>query len=275
MRPLLSLLLCGGLSFGICGLDFPVELKYKVEKKVGKEYRRADVVVYLPVEGEEAERGEKGLARVKAKKSKGELTVVIDPTRNVEEEWFLFIPVKEGYLHEEAYLEKVFSNNPSIKEVYYIYPVDITNKGTLFLLPPSYAGERLYLKVKYEGKVGEPVVKTARKEEKKKKKPVKVVKVVYSFAFGYAKTETDNMNVENLRKLIDELSLAGKLKKVEIVGFADGKTKNPERNEAVARSRAISIAKKLFQEHRVACLVNERGVAKLTNPQAVRESPSP
>ncbi|NPB06705.1 MAG: hypothetical protein GXO03_03755 [Aquificae bacterium] len=255
---LLSFLIWGGLSFGACGLDFPVELKYKVEDKVGKEYRRADVVVYVPVTGRSVPKGE-GEAELEAEAKKGELVIHIKPKKNFSE-WFLFIPVKKGYLHEEAYLEKVYSRSPSMKEVYHAYPVDITREGTFFLLPPSTPGEKLVLKIKYEGEVGKPRVFTSRPEQEEKSE---TVKVIYSFAFGYAKTETDNMNLKNVKKLIEQLAKSGKLAKVEIVGYADGKSTDPERNEQVAKERALSVARKLFSEHSVACLLSEKGIAKL------------
>ncbi|NPB07326.1 MAG: hypothetical protein GXN96_00185 [Aquificae bacterium] len=262
MRWLALILLVSGMGFGVCGLDFSVEMKYKVEEKVGKEYRRTDVVLYIPVEGEVQEE-EGRLAELKKEVRGEELLLTLKPLRNFNGEWFLVVPLRSGYVHEEAYIEKVISEKPSVKEIYYVYPADISPKKVEFPLPPTSPGEKLLVKLKLKGEVGKPQVRLKESRSKTVKKQ-KYIKVVYSFNFRYARTDTDNLNIKNLKRLIDQLALVNRLKRVEIIGYADGKTKNLKKNEEVARKRALTIARKLFSEHRVACLVNERGVARLT-----------
>jgi len=258
----LHILFISGLVFGVCGLDFSVEMKYKVEEKIGSEYRRADVVLYIPLE--ETVEESQDIAKVSFKREGEELKLTIVPTKNFKGDLLLVIPLRNGYVHEEAYLEKIISEKPSVKEIYYIYPADLSPKKVVFPLPPSSPGEKLVMSIRLKGEVGNPYVKLKDAEVKKVKKP-KFLKVVYSFNFGYAKTDTRDINVRNLKVLIDQLALFNRLKKVEIIGFADGKTKNMKKNEEVAKRRAISIARKLLADHKVACLLNKRGVAKLTS----------
>ncbi|GAB6066658.1 hypothetical protein JCM9492_17540 [Aquifex pyrophilus] len=250
---ILILLLKLTFSGEFCGINYEVDIKQKVWSEIGKSFRRTDVILYIPLKYTELGKSIEGLL-INMKQKGNNARIYIEVKKPLREDWLLVIPFKNAYVEEFAKVEKIKNNKPSVKEVFTAYPFFISNDRIEFPMPPLNPTEKLKVSIKHRGNIGKPFGKL------KKEKNInmeKVIKIVYSFVFQYGRTETEDMNIKNLRDLINVLSELNKLERVEIIGMADGKTRNPKKNEEVAKRRALYIAEKLLGREKMNCLLKK------------------
>ena len=264
-------LLIGSFSFSApnCNLPFPIEIKYKTVNKVGKQYRKADVIIHIPflVKSTVLKKtnNEKPEVKLEFKVEKDKALAYIKATKPLKRDLLLIQPIKEGFVYEEAHVKKIISLSPKVEEVFIVYPVDVKRNYISFPLPPLSLGEQLIVEYRFEGNLEKPYVKYVETSNKQKLKETKIfLTVKYSFLFKYAKSHVNDENVKNVKSFLKQLSNYGIEAKVEIVGFADGKSKNPKKNEEVAKRRALEIAKRIFPESVLSCLQTSIPVVKLS-----------
>lgn len=265
---LLLLLIHISYSTPKCQLPFPVELKYKTVKEVGKKYRKTDVIIHIPV----------ALKFVKIKQPSKEKPAVdlnlriedktaiteLKALEPLKSDLLLIQPIEKGFVYEEAHVRRIISRTPKIEEIFIVYPMDVKKNYISFPLPSISVGEKLIVEYKFEGKLGEPYIRYIYPKEnlRKIKKPV-FINVKYSFIFKYAKATVNDENVKNIKNLLKQLKNLGLNPKIEIIGFADGQTKNPKRNEEIAKKRALEIAKRIFPEEFKSCITSYVPIIKI------------
>jgi len=267
---ILGLLLLLGISFGVCppGLNVSLDLSAETVDKKGKQFRRADVLVFIPVDRNSLGRELPPLvsrARVLPLGEGGyEVRITL---RNVSDR-----TVEGAYLEQgigtassppeniEAF--RVLSRKPFIFEPVNLYPTDLREGKLVVKLPPLKPGEEL--EISYLLSSGEepplPRVRGVPPVIREKKERVYMLVAKYSFLFGYGKTRTSDINLDNLREVLEGFRRAGLKPVVKITGLADGKTRNPKRNAEVANRRARFVAEKVLGEN-YACYVR-RGFAE-------------
>ncbi|RUM32048.1 MAG: hypothetical protein DSY42_01830 [Aquifex sp.] len=251
-------------AFAVCGLNYDVEIKFKIEKKIGKKFRRADVILYVPIIYNSKYEKLKGID-LKIKTGKDNAKIIVRTKSPIKNDWILAIPFNNGYVDEVATVEKYLSSEPLIKEVLTVYPLEISSNIIKFPVPPLNPSEKLIVTVKHTGRLGNPYAEfTISNKNEGKKHEVRIVKFVYSFSFGYAKTTTRDLNLGNLKAVIGTLSTLNKIKKIEIIGIADGHSKNPVLNKEIAKKRALNIAGKLFSDRTFQCIVKRKGVVYIS-----------
>lgn len=248
------LLLKFTFSGEFCGINYKVEIKQKVWNKIGEAYRRVDVILYLPVKYIQKEK-DIDILMISMHQKENNANIYIETKKPLKEDWLLVIPFRNAYVEESAKIEKVTSYKPFVKEVFTAYPFLISRDRIEFPMPPLRPTEKLKVSIKHRGKIGKPYGKFTKEKKVNKER---VIKIVYSFPFGYGKTKTEDRNIHNLRNLIGVLSEINKLEKVEIIGMTDGKTVNPKKNREVARKRAVYIAERLFGKNKTMCILRKQ-----------------
>ena len=162
-------------------------------------------------------------------------------------------------------MKKILSFSPLIEEVFVVYPVDVTKSYISFPLPYISLGERLIVEYKFEGSLDKPYVKYAKLPDRQEYEQSKVfLTVKYSFFFKYASANIKDKNTENIKALLIELQNSGISPRVEVTGFADGKSTNPKRNEEIAKKRALEVAKRILPDSVLSCLDLSISVVKLS-----------
>ncbi|NPA32127.1 MAG: hypothetical protein GXO04_00710, partial [Aquificae bacterium] len=243
-------------------------------KEKGRLYRRADVVLYVPLEVNTLRRREG--VRIKTETKGKETKVHVRTQESIEGDWLLLVPSRFANLEESALVEVYMGREPTVKKVLTVYPVEVTRDYVKFALPPLRTGEEMIIVLKHEGKIGKP---QALISENKPKRRTVEVRITYSFTFPHAGTLLRDPNVKNVRELIKTLSELGKLRKVEIIGSADGNTKDPKRNEEVAKKRALTLARLILPPDALACALSPRADARerprTSGKTSARESLSP
>ena len=245
-----------------CNLPYSVDIKYITVKEVGRKYRKADVIIRIPIVTKTLRFQEKKVTEERPSvnlefKVEGEKAITqIQAVRPLERDLLLVQPIEKGFVHEEAHVKRVISKSPEIEEVFIVYPVDVKKNYISFPLPSISVGEKLIVEYKFKGKLRKPYIKYVELKKPSPKKEEVVLKVKYSFLFSYAKTEINDENIKNIRNLLNQIEKYGIKANVEIVGYADGKSTDLKKNEAIARKRAIEIAKRLFQKDIMECLVS-------------------
>lgn len=199
----------------------------------------------------------------KAEKSRA--LTSIQAIKPLKGDLLLIQPIKRGFVHEEAQVRKILSFSPLIEEVFVVYPADVTKNYISFPLPSISLGEKLIVEYKFEGSLDTPYVKYAKPSDKQEYEQSKVfLTVKYSFFFKYANTYIKDENIENIKALLRELQNYGISPRVEVIGFADGKSTNPKKNEEIAKKRALEVAKRIFPESVLSCLDTSTSVVKLS-----------
>ena len=256
-----------GYAEPICGLPFRVELKYKTLKEVGNRYRKTEVILSIPILTEKVE-------NTKVKEHKKPRVILnfsltnekaiteIQALEPLKSSILLVQPIEDGFVYEEANVRKIMSESPKVEEILVVYPADVKKNYIAFPLPPISVGEKLIIEYKYKGRLGKPFLKPVITFRKTKGKVV--LKIKYSFLFKYARADVNDENIKNVKNLIKQLKDLGVNAKIEIIGYADGKTKNIKKNETIARKRATEIAKRIFPEEVKNCLFSSITPIKIT-----------
>ncbi len=263
-------LLISSLSFAVteCNLPFSIELKYKVVDKVGKQYRKTDVIINIPILTNSADLGEsqdeKPEVELKFKMEKDKVLTQIKALKPLNRDLLLIQPIRQGIVYEEANVKRIISESPKVEEVFIVYPVDVKKNYISFPLPSLSLGEELIVEYRYEGSLGEPYVKYVELSKKKLQKTEVFLTVKYSFLFEYAKSHVNDENVKNIQELLNQLKKSGINVKVEIIGYADGKSIDPKKNETIAQKRALEIAKLIFPENILSCINSSIPIVKLS-----------
>lgn len=264
----LLLLFLVSMSLAVCptgGVLPALELTAQTVDKQGKFYRRADVLVFIPVEKKllskevnrlqslsEIVEEEEGLFGVNVK--------IKNVSNSIVEGAYVEQPLGKGSeLVGSIRAKKVISKFPLIVEPLSLYPTDLTKDKAVIKLPSLKPGEELELMYSVRGaldKPAKPVVKRGGTYTTNSEDRLYMLVAKYSVLFGYGKTKTKDPNLENLKELIEGFRIAGLRPVIRVVGVADGKTKNPGRNLRVAQSRAHFIAREVFGED-YACYVRK------------------
>ena len=264
------LLIVFSISFGVCppGLNVSLDLSAETVEKEGRQFRRADVLVFIPVDRESL-RGESPALASRAKvlplgEESYEVKILL---RNVSDR-----VVEGAYLEQEIgtgasppesiEASKVLSRKPLIFEPVSLYPTDL-REGTLVVkLPPLKPGEEMEISylISSKEKPAVPQVRGVPPVPRDKRDRVYMLVAKYSFLFGYGRTRTSDMNLDNLREVLEGFRRAGLKPVVKIRGIADGRTRNPKRNAEVASKRARFVAERVLGEN-YACYVR-RGFAE-------------
>lgn len=266
---LLALLISGlSSAANTCNLPFSIELKYKTVKKVGKQYRKTDVIIRIPVLAQrfaetKTTYNKKPEVKLEFSIRKDKALTYIQAIKPLNGELLLIQPIKHGFVYEEAHVKKIISQSPRVEEVFIVYPVDVKKNYISFPLPSLSLGEKLIIEYRYEGELGKPFVKYVKPSENRHKKNRVFLTVKYSFLFKYAQSRVNDENVKNIQKILDQLKNFGVDAKVEIIGYADGKSTNPKKNEEIAKKRALEIAKRIFPENILSCIHSSIPIVKL------------
>ena len=256
------ILLLASVSFGVCPgtLNVALEMSSETVDKVGKSFRRADVFVFIPVEKKLIKKEVNILESEHEIQRIGDHLFHIDVsvknrTSVVSEDAVLEQPVGEGSdIEGRIEAKRVISRMPFIFEPINLYPTDIKPGRIIIKLPTIKPGEELELSYTVRGEAGKPVVKSSKKIEVESDERLYMLVAKYSILFGYGKTDTEDVNLQNLREVVEGFKMAGLKPVVKIVGVADGKTVNIERNREVAKERARFVAKELLGEN-FACYI--------------------
>jgi hypothetical protein len=258
----LILLILMGLSFANCppALDVSLDLESKTVTQEGKEFRRADLLIFIPVDTKDlvkvsSLRTEFGFDRLGP-----DLYRVSVRIRNVS-----FGKVEDAYLLQEGRIvedslegRKVISRLPLIVEPLSLLPTDIGEGGVTVKLPPIGPGEEIEVSYLVPGKK----VKVPRVVGGvlKRRKKVYLLVAKYSVLFDFGKVRTEDLNLRNIREVLEGLRRAGLRPVVRIVGVADGRTRDPSKNRRVAEGRARFVAAEVLGT-KYACYLR-RGLAE-------------
>ncbi len=273
----IALILSTSFSVEGCKVTFYASLskKHLTVDKVGEEYRRGDIYVYIPIDV-----GEKLLT----KKVSSMLEKSVSVSYVGENTYAFSIKVKNitpyqikdvileqdittsGFEEESLKAVKIRSYSPYVTESLRVFPTDITAEKVVVGLPALSPGEEVRIDYNVVGEPKIPKIYTSSLREitREKRKVVNVLVGKYSVFFGYGKSKAKDINIENIKEVLRGLNSLGFEPVVKIVGMADGKAKSVESNLRVAKSRADFITKELFGEN-LACLIN-RGLAENSNP---------
>ncbi len=246
-------------------LPFQIDVKYKTVKEIGEKYRRADVVIYVPVfnSSPKYRRGEKPPVNLNFRFNRGIAEVRVRAKEHLKGELILVQPIKKGFVYEEAEVRRVISRVPDVEEVFMVYPVDVKRNYVSFPLPEISAGEELVVRYRFKGSLGKPYLKYARSEVIDKLRRRVFLRIKYSFLFKYAKTTLNDENLRNIEELLSRLRELGLNVRVEIIGYADGKTNSPKRNERIAKRRALEVATRILPAGYKWCITRSIPIVKL------------
>ncbi len=249
------LLLTASFVFAVCptGLGTSLELSSKTVKNKGKNYRRADVLIFIPIEKEEIVR------EVSVVRSKVELQHVGEGKflvsvflRNISDITvdgaILRQPLNRNRIGERVEALRVISRVPYIFEPLSLFVTDMSDREALIKLPPLKPGEELELRyvVIGEKKPVKPSVEKVQSALERKSKRIYMLVAKYSLLFGYGKVRTEDINLRNIREILDGFRRAGLKPVVKIVGLADGVTRNSRKNKEIAERRARYVARKVL-----------------------------
>jgi len=259
--------------FALCEFtNVELNMDAKETKKQGSIYRRADVYITVPMKIKTGSHYKSILpTRVNVVDLEdGTRKYIISIVNNTGKAQDSLVLVhekeKEALFMEDIVARRVISYSPYISEQLVLVPTEIKKDKILIKLPGINPGEEIVLSyvVKGEGKPSNVVVTNTEGIKKFiEEKEVEVLVAKYSFLFGYASTKTYSPNIENIKEVIEGLERLGLKAKVNIVGMADGKTKNPEKNKLIARLRAENVARSIFGSQ-YACLIEKAYVKSRT-----------
>ncbi len=251
--------------FAICEFtNVELNMLAKQVEQEGKIYRRADVYITVPMK---IRRGnpEKNLLPVKVnivdveEGSKRYIVSVVNNTGKEYDSLVLVHPLDEDAVFmEDIIARRIISYSPFISEQLILFPTEIKKDKVLIKLPALNPGEELVLTYIVKNEREPATVKVTDSEGLKRfieEKEQEVLVAKYSFLFGYASTNTNSPNIQNIREVVEGLERLGLKTKIKIVGMADGKTVNPKKNELVAKRRAENIARSIFGSQ-YACVIN-------------------
>jgi len=262
--PLLLTLAAFGFPFAICPAEQPltVEIEARTTDKVGKFYRRADVLIFIPLRKQEVVSTEVPLHSEFSLRelSKGRFNISIH-LKNLSSEEIDGARIEQEVGGKEFSVgnvkaRRILSKNPYIFEFLSLYPTDIRENRIIINLPPIRPSEELELSytVETKHKVFEPkIAKPSRKVKKDKEIYVLVGK--YSLIFDYGKVSTEDINLKNISQVIEGLKGINIKPVVRIIGVADGKRSSEESNNRVAKERAMFVAQKIFGQE-LACYLD-------------------
>ncbi len=243
----LLLIITASLSFGVCpsSVDVSLEMESKTVEVEGKVYRRADVLVFIPVSTRELEKVPSLREEVSVEKLEGDLYRVNLKIRNVSIEKVEGASLlQRGRVIEDSIVaSKIISRRPLILEPVYLFPADLREDSAVVKLPPLDPGDELEVAYLVRGPFEEPKISGG---EVTKPKKVYVLVAKYSILFPYARAKTEDVNLENVKEVLEGLRRIGLRPIVRVVGIADGKTKDPDRNREVAKERARFVASKIL-----------------------------
>jgi len=266
---LVFLLMIVGISLGVCpsGLKVSLDLSAETVEKKGREFRRADILIFIPVDRSTLRRDFALRKETAVTPVDSNLYEVKVRLRNVSDR------VVEGAYLEQRVGERssppdsinalrILSRTPFIFEPVELYPTDIREGRLVVKLPPLKPSEEIELSylVASETTPETPEVRGTPRLEEEKRERVYMLVAKYSVLFGYGKTKTRDMNLENIKEVLRGFKEAGLKPIVKVVGMADGKTTNPRRNAEVADRRARFVAQKILGEN-YACYMR-RGFAE-------------
>ena len=260
----LALLAYLSLSMATCppSLDVSLDMESRTVKSEGREYRRADILVFIPVTTDQV---------ISLPSLREEFTVeeawkdhhrVRISVRNVT---FQKVEgaslVQRGNVVEDSIeARRIISRTPLIFEPIHLFPTDMRDGYIVIKLPPIGPGESLEVSYLVRGpKVEKPRVVGG---EVTKTKKVYMLVAKYSVLFGFGRTRTEDINLRNAREVLEGLRSAGLRPLVKVVGIADGRTSDPKRNREVAERRARFVATEILGS-RFACYIR-RGFARET-----------
>ncbi len=264
------LLLSISLSFGVCPgtLRVSLDLHSETVEFKGSNYRRADVLLFIPVRIDKGEirtlSGVRKHLNIQRTGSIQRIRVRISSiTSKTIDNAYLKQELPEGSIFNESIkARKIISRNPLIVEPINLYPTDRKRNSFIVKMPPIKPGESIELSYTIVSvkKVKKPSLFGDRVAVKKESDPVYILVGKYSIKFPFASSRTQDINLENIREVILNLSEAGLNPIVKIFGIADGKTTNRAKNERVARARARFVATEILGKN-FACYVR-RGFAE-------------
>lgn len=270
MKVMAPLLMTCALTFGLCPGTFRVDLDMHSEtvEAKGSNYRRADVLIFIPVQVKEEGKVKlfSGLRKIASVEEEGgsfrvNLRLYSITNKTIDNAFVKQEIPKGSRFDENIKALKVLSRNPYISEHISLYPTDIRKNNLIIKLPPIKPGEELDISYSLSGKEKPPVpsVSGGTLEREDVGDPVYMLVGKYSFKFPFASHVIKDINFDNIREVIAGLNRAGLKPVVKIFGMADGKTKDPEKNMEVARKRASFVARKVLGEN-YACYIR-RGFA--------------
>ncbi len=270
MKGLLPLLLAVSVTFGMCpgALNVSLDMHSETVEERGANYRRADVLIFIPVQVDN--KGEvrafSGLRKkIETLETDGSYRInlsLYNITLKTIDNAYLVQPLPDGTRFDENIRAfKILSLNPKIEEPVNLYPTDIKKGKLIISLPPIRSGEDLRISYTVSGgkKPPEPVVRGQKLLIEEEKDPVYMLVGKYSIKFPYASHVTKDINFKNIKDVLEGLNRAGVKPIVKIFGIADGKTKNPELNNEIAKKRATFVARKVLGQN-FACYIR-RGFA--------------
>ncbi len=252
--------------FAVCEFtNVEVNMLSKQVQEEGYIYRRADVYITVPMRirvgnpeksplpikvnvVDIEDRNKKYIISVVNNSGKEYNSLVL--VHRVEDEDALFV--------EDIIARRVISYSPFISEQLILFPTEIRNNRILIKLPSLNPGEELILSYIVKGEEKPSVVTIMDTEGIKKfieEEEREVLVAKYSFLFGYASAKVKSPNIDNLREVVEGLEKLGLRARVKIVGIADGKTINPQKNKFVAKKRAENVARSIFG-NQYACVIN-------------------
>ena len=262
MMVVLSLLLLIGISYAVCPgqRELTLDIQARTVEKVGKEFRRADVMIFIPIKREELSKDGLNMKKeVVVRKGEGGSYLVSITLKNTTgreiEEPLLVQRLNGGGVVGSIRLTRVVSSKPYIVEFDYLPPEGIEDDTLSVKLPTLKPGERLKLSYVVE-------TENFEKPQLRAEGPAKVSREVYilvgkySLLFGYGSTRTRDVNLRNIREVLEGLRTAGLRPLVKVEGIADGNTKYPDKNRRVAVERARFVAKEVLGES-YACYTQE------------------
>jgi len=267
---LILLLVAVGVSLAVCpsGGGVALDMSAETVESQGRKYRRADVLIFIPIDksslGEGTSAVRKEVSLYPLGEEGYEVRVVLrNVSDRVVEGAFLEQEIGEGVpFPEDIRASRILSRTPLIFEPVSLYPTDMREGRLVVKLPPLKPAEELELS--YTLRSGDepaiPQVHGAPLFTGEKRERVYILVAKYSFLFGYGSTRTSDINLDNVREVLEGFRKAGLRPVVRVVGLADGKTSNPRRNAEVASRRARFVAEEILGEN-YACYMR-RGFAE-------------
>ncbi len=259
--------------FALCEFNnIELNMDAKTTSKEGNIYRRADVYITVPMKIKSGSHYKSLLpTRVNVVElENGARRYIVSIVNNTGKSQDSLILVhekeKEALFMEDIVARRVISYSPYISEQLVLVPTEINRDKILIRLPDINPGEELVLSYVMKGEEEPSKVIVTNEEGIKRfieEKETEVLVAKYSFLFGYASAKTNSPNVENIREVVEGLERLGLQAKIKIVGMADGKTTNPEKNKLIAKKRAENIAKSIFGSQ-YACLIERTYVKSRT-----------
>ncbi len=253
------------LSFAICRpSSAALEIDSKTLEQKGQKYRRADVLIFLPIE--------KKILKDKLKTL--EVKTEIDPygidlhkvslkIRNISDRAVDGAYIKQplwgvSIVSEAVNARRIISRSPLIFESMVLYITDMSTGDFKLSLPTLLPGEEIEVSYLLKGKPPrKPTVEGNTTLVRKRTERVYMLVAKYTFLFPYGRTKTRDVNLENIKELLEGFRRAGLKPMVKIVGTADGVRRSDRKNREVAKRRATFVAREIFGE-KYACLLRSR-----------------